>query len=322
MVVSHNSEAVIGRCLQAIVQNVPGAPCLVMDNGSTDGTEAAVSTFGGQVNFVSSSSNDGFGRACNQGAQLAKTPFVAFVNPDCVVEHLDLAELLLFDRGGSVGLLAPAIRDPGKASRHLVKRFPRPWLHAWHHILGPLVPSQLPTPAGLAMRRSRLDWVSGAFFIVSRKEFLDLGGFDPAIFLYYEDTELGRRYRDAGHTVKLLKATNGSHEPGSSSERTGREAQFMTWSILSWLEYLSATTHGSLALRHAKLIRFGYVVIGWALAVASKLLAREPVRRKAAQYEEVSRGLDRAANGLTGINSPPTDPFYRRAAKLLSTCRK
>ncbi len=320
VVVSYNSEAVIGECLEAIERTVPGATCLVMDNGSTDGTEAAVLNCKGNIELISSASNDGFGRACNKGAKLAKTPFVAFVNPDCTVERFDLGEVRQFERDGRVGLLAAAIHDPGKPPEYLVKDFPRPWRHTWQHVLGPLVPSQLPAPPSFKKNRSS-GWVSGAFFVVSRDEFLGLGGFDRAIFLYYEDTELGRRYCDAGLPVRLLELAVGSHEIGLSTDRTGLEGQFMTWSILSWLEYLSATNRETVALRHANLIRSGCAMVSKALEVAARLFPREPIRRKAAQYSQVSCGLDSAAKGSTGIAPPPTDPFYGRAVKLLSTRR-
>lgn len=308
----------IGACIEAVEQAVPGARCLVMDNSSDDGTKGVVSSTTADAQLVSMGSNEGFGRACNVGARLAATPFVAFVNPDCLVEQLDVREIEHIGRSGSVGLLAPAIHDPGRPPEHLVNRDPRSWLHIWRHVLGPLRPNWLPSPPPSTNCCEHLDWVSGAFFVVSRKEFLDVGGFDPAFFLYYEDTELGQRYREAGLTVKPLKSAIGSHQAGLSSDRSSREAQFMTWSILSWLEYL-ATHDENLARRHARSIRASYALLASVLLAAARFLPFGKVDRKAAQYAAVSLGLKRAASGSTGVFPLPREPFYGRAMRALGT---
>jgi GT2 family glycosyltransferase len=50
-------------------------------------------------------------------------------------------------------------------------------------------------------------WVSGVCLLADVRVFRDLGGFDPAYFLYYEDQDLCRAVHAAGHAV--LKSGDG-----------------------------------------------------------------------------------------------------------------
>jgi len=45
---------------------------------------------------------------------------------------------------------------------------------------------------------TEVDWVTGAAMIVRKECFEKVGGFDESFFLYYEDAELCKRFRDEG----------------------------------------------------------------------------------------------------------------------------
>jgi N-acetylglucosaminyl-diphospho-decaprenol L-rhamnosyltransferase len=51
-----------------------------------------------------------------------------------------------------------------------------------------------------------VDWVSGAFFLVRRRTWEEVAGFDPQYFMYLEDVDLCWRARRAGWRV--------GYEPG------------------------------------------------------------------------------------------------------------
>ena len=51
------------------------------------------------------------------------------------------------------------------------------------------------------LRRDTIAWVSGCCLLVRSKVFDMLGGFDPAYFLYQEDTDFCLRARQAGYCI-------------------------------------------------------------------------------------------------------------------------
>jgi GT2 family glycosyltransferase len=62
-----------------------------------------------------------------------------------------------------------------------------------------------------------VDWVSGACMLVRREAFAAAGGFDERYFLYWEDADLCRRLRAAGHHVRYAPAATAIHRVGHSS---------------------------------------------------------------------------------------------------------
>jgi glycosyltransferase involved in cell wall biosynthesis len=79
---SYNREHFLPRALKsAIDQCLPDDELIVVDDGSTDGTERAVEPFRGRVAYIKVK-NGGAGKARNIGVQLSKKPLVAFLDSD------------------------------------------------------------------------------------------------------------------------------------------------------------------------------------------------------------------------------------------------
>src|SRR5205814_1501518 len=124
---------------------------------------------------------------------------------DAVLTSGSLAALVAtLDRDGGVGIVAPVALDAnGNEQVDSYGRFPTLWT--------------------LLTRRNRSprstvepDWVSGVAMLVRRDEFLARGGFDPAFWMYYEDVDLCRRYREAGQRVVRDAAATVVHISGGS----------------------------------------------------------------------------------------------------------
>ncbi len=79
---TYNRADLIGRALSsAVCQIRPGDEILVIDDGSTDGTEDIVRTFGPEVQLIRKK-RIGAGRARNAGVEAARGDLVAFLDSD------------------------------------------------------------------------------------------------------------------------------------------------------------------------------------------------------------------------------------------------
>src|SRR5579871_1741603 len=81
VVVTHESEAEIGGCLDAARR--AGGEIVVVDNASSDGTCAEVSRRG--VRLIANPENRGFAAAVNQGIRSLDTPYALLLNPDAIL---------------------------------------------------------------------------------------------------------------------------------------------------------------------------------------------------------------------------------------------
>jgi GT2 family glycosyltransferase len=96
IVVTYQSGSTIDACLSRLRQAQDVAEIRVIDNGSLDGTLDIVQRHAShdpRVRFVGNPDNPGFAAANNQGVADSHSPWLAFINPDLMVEPDTLAEL-------------------------------------------------------------------------------------------------------------------------------------------------------------------------------------------------------------------------------------
>ncbi|WP_234423701.1 glycosyltransferase family 2 protein [Tateyamaria sp. Alg231-49] len=209
--VSYNSMAV----LPAMLKSVPkGTPVVVVDNASsdTDPLKALTDEYGATLQL--NEGNVGFGPACNQGAAKAETEFLLFLNPDAELQDGALDALLEAaktypDASG----FNPRILDQNGSQSF--KRGSK--IRPNERLKGP-VPS----------KDAEVSVLAGSAIFCRRALFEEIGGFDPAIFMYHEDDDLSLRLREHGplmycHNAKVV------HLSGHGSPRLPQVAAFKAY---------------------------------------------------------------------------------------------
>jgi GT2 family glycosyltransferase len=193
IIVSYNSRAHLEGCLESVCAPLPpGCEVIVVDNASSDGSAEAVEGAFPQVCLLRTAQNLGYGGGNNLGASAAQGEYLAFLNPDTVVEPGWLEALIAALKADPQAGLATSkillLREPGKINT----------CGNDIHISG----LTLCRGAGRAREAypeiEEVNAVSGAAFLIRRALFETLGGFDPAFFMYLEDTDLSLRARLAG----------------------------------------------------------------------------------------------------------------------------
>jgi N-acetylglucosaminyl-diphospho-decaprenol L-rhamnosyltransferase len=228
--VAFESAEVLPEFVSAAAEAMPTAEILIVDNGSTDGGVGLVATHP-QVRVVRSEVNLGFGRACNLGATHARGRLLVFANPDLRLVRCDLTDVI---SGESVGFVAGAVFDEmGRPMPSLCRDRGR--VRSWYlEVLGRLRLPGLPRSRRQVSRRP--GYPNGALCVADAEEFRRVGGFDPRYFLFHEDRDIAKRYREAGLPLQFVRGVAGHHLHGSSSSASWSIAR-QGWSIISWLEY-------------------------------------------------------------------------------------
>ncbi|MBJ6980272.1 glycosyltransferase family 2 protein [Luteimonas sp. MC1895] len=221
IVVSHESAASIDACLVRLRAATGVAEIRVIDNASGDDTLAVVQRHAladPRLRFIANPDNPGFATACNQGAADSQAPWLAFVNPDCLVEADTFPRLLRHAgaAGGHVLLGADLVDEDGVRDGAARRNDP----DFAGMLRGPLRarrgrPLDVAVDEGAALQP--VDAVSGALMLVPRALFERIGGFDAAYRLHAEDLDLCRRARIAGATVAVANDVRVLHLRGVSS---------------------------------------------------------------------------------------------------------
>ncbi len=309
VVVTYNSAAVIEACCRSVRRWLPEAEILVVDNGSSDDTVALCQRLGG-IDVLAAGVNAGFGRACNQGVGAASGTHVLIFNPDVELSSVDAARLEAELALRPFGLKAPVL-EGGSGGGSLKSRWTRDLLH---HALDPVRPRELPALARRPARRTQW-WPAGALLMVERTEFLDLGGFDPRFFLYYEDRDLARRYGAASLPIGEVAALRAQHSRGTSSTGEAASAAIREgWSYLSWIEYLAKWEGPRAAARAVSATGHLRRAVDGALALLERA---GPLAARATRKREQMRRVE--AFVAAEARAKPGDGFYPEARAIIAT---
>jgi GT2 family glycosyltransferase len=205
VIVSHRSRELLQRCLDSLREHPPAVPMkvVVVDNASRDGSPEMVRSEYPDVNLIPSAANLGFAAATNLGAARGQAPYLLALNPDTAVTGgaLDtvLATIESHPEVAVVG--ARLLREDGSLDHASKRSFPTP-LSALGHFTG--IGRRSGAGEKLAGYRApevesgRVDAVNGAFMLIRRDAFAQLGGFDEGYWMYMEDLDLSYRLARAG----------------------------------------------------------------------------------------------------------------------------
>lgn len=247
VIVNWNAGSQLAEAVASIAHYHYGlvSSVIIVDNASTDDSLAQVETLPNlpfQLLIVRNADNRGFGAACNQGAALASSEYLLFLNPDTRLFENSLTVPLAFmqqpnnsgvgicgirlvDEQGNVSTSAasfPTLRVMAGKILGLTKLFPS------------VFPAHLMTSSDLR-ENSSVDQVIGAFFLIRKNVFDRCGGFDERFFVYFEEVDLSLRAKQLGYSSYFLSEVSAFHKGGGCSERV--KAARLFYSLRSRILY-------------------------------------------------------------------------------------
>lgn len=218
VVVTHESASSIDECLMRLRVAHGVHEIRVVDNASTDGTMEIVQRHALQdarLRFIANPDNPGFAVGCNQGARDTQASWLAFVNPDLMVDADTLARLRAHavDATGDTLLGVDLVDENGVRDTAARRRDPR----FAAMLRSPGAASKLGVPVEDGQVLQPVDIISGALMLMPRALFDRIGGFDEGYRLHAEDMDLCRRARQAGAHVAVANGIRVLHLRGVSS---------------------------------------------------------------------------------------------------------
>ena len=233
VIVTYNSQAEIGKCLDAALTT--GADVLVVDNGSQDGTVAKVIARG--VRAVANLDNRGFAAAVNQGFSALRSPYVLLLNPDAVILGGLDAMRQACDLEGAAGAGGCLIDTQNKPQiGFMVRSFPTPAALVLEVlVLNRIWPNN---PVNRRYRavavdyslRTAVEQPAGAFLMVRRAVWEELGGFDEGYYpLWFEDVDFCRRVAARNYVLFYTPEAVAWHTGGHSIASISVQARCFYW---------------------------------------------------------------------------------------------
>ena len=219
IIVNYNSGKYLYNTIRSVYDSYPDTvfEIIVVDNKSSDSSLSAVIRNFPEVHIIELDNNEGFSKANNIGAKIAVGEYLLFLNNDTEIFKSSIDTLLNEIKENPIyGIVSPVLlyedgstqlnygNDPNIISEFVTKYFLQ-------------IIFRLNTKLMAGNIEKNVDWISGACFIITSELYKKLNGFDENFFLYYEDTDLGKRVRAEGFKNHVTSKSKIIHFLGKST---------------------------------------------------------------------------------------------------------
>ncbi|MBU1992224.1 MAG: glycosyltransferase family 2 protein [Patescibacteria group bacterium] len=222
VIVNYNTKYFPRMCLEHLEKSKCGFDfeIIFVDNASHDESleflEKAYKD--GKIKLIKSNKNLGFGGGNNLGAKNAEGKYILIMNPDIFVEPDTLQKMVDYmEKHQDTGVLGPkliyyngTVQDSCRrhmnyltliAKRTFLKKIP-PFKGMYE--------KYVMNDADYTQTRE-VDLLVGACFMIPRKVYEQVGGFDERYFLFMEDFDLCREIHKKGHKIVYFPETQVLH---------------------------------------------------------------------------------------------------------------
>lgn len=219
IIISYNTSRLLDRCLATLIQSLKHVEfvyeIIVVDNHSSDKSIEMVRQNYKSVRLIENQENVGFGKANNQGARLAIGEALLFLNSDIEVLDDAINKLLTFFKNTKQPVIVGGklfntdmTPQPSAGPAYTLKMiFTALFLKGDYTGLTRYSPNTT----------KKVDWIMGACMMMSRRYFLDVGGFDEGIFMYMEEIDFEHRAVQKNATIYFYPDAHFIHVGAGSS---------------------------------------------------------------------------------------------------------
>ncbi len=229
IIVNWNTKDLLIQCLKSIVPTTQRlkTEVLVVDNGSTDGSEEVVKKGFPDVAFIQNDQNLGFAKANNQALRMAKGEYILLLNPDTQVKEGAIEKLLSFlEAHPEAGVAGAQLMNPDGSKQNSIANFPSLATELLNKsLLRWFFPNRFPGKEMNYPEPIEVDSVIGACMMVRREAIEKVGLLDEDYFLFLEETDWCYRMKKAGWKVYHVPQAEIYHLQGKSAERDKKRAK-------------------------------------------------------------------------------------------------
>ena len=227
IIVNYNVHYFLEQCLlsvQAALRGIKGE-IIVVDNVSSDGSCTMVKNNFSDVILIENKENVGFSKANNQGVALAKGEYVLILNPDTVVAEDTFSKIIYqADLQTNLGMLGVQLVDgTGQFLPESKRGIPTPKV-SFNKMFGISNPDKGKYYATHLTKdqSGAIDILVGAFMLMQRAKYNEVGGFDEAYFMYGEDIDLSYKFLKKGYTNYYYAKSQIIHYKGESTAKNAK----------------------------------------------------------------------------------------------------
>lgn len=238
IVINYNTKKMTLECIESVrkfTKNIEYE--IILIENSTDQNEV-LNLNSKDIKSIRNEINVGFGKANNQGVEVAQGKYVLFLNSDTLLVENSLFEMVKWMKDHpKAGAITCKLLYKNRKVQTAGGNFPTLFkVFMWATFLDDIpgisrifgsyhLSADVPISKDMYKYEHQQDWISGAVFLSTTEILKKVGGFDDDIFMYGEDVELSYRIKKAGHQIWYVPATKIIHFGSASS--SGESVNFL-----------------------------------------------------------------------------------------------
>ncbi len=213
-----NGKDLLGTCLDSLMGQTLATNIIVVDNGSTDGSQALIRKSYPTIKLIELDKNYGFAGGVNAGIKAAiqaSADFVALFNNDAVADKDWLHHLVQTAQNSTnTGITTSKIMRTDRKHLDSTGDFYTIWGF-------PFPRGRNELDKGQYDEQTDIFGASGGASLYSVKMLKQIGLFDEDFFAYFEDVDISFRAQLAGWKVQYAPKALVYHEVGATSSKMG-----------------------------------------------------------------------------------------------------
>ncbi len=227
VVVSYKNAAVLNLCLAAIFKNIGqelSIEVIVVDGESGEEVRDLVLDNYPKVKFIPLKENIGFAGALNRGIEEAKGETVLSLNPDVIVQKGAVEALYCYAVSHpEAGLIGPMLLNFNGSRQYSCFSFYTPITVLYRRtflgkiFFGKKSLKKFILRVGTKKPQSILGWLMGSALLARRDNLEKVGLMDERYFMYFEDVDWCRRFREAKLDIVYLPEAKMFHYHSKTS---------------------------------------------------------------------------------------------------------
>ena len=196
IIVNYNVTQLLRNCLLSLQKYIKDVDyeVIVIDNASTDTSWKDLIPEFPNIHFISSDINGGFSKANNKAIKTAKGEYVLLLNPDTELEGFYIKELLDFsDSKVKFGCLGVKMHDAEGNFLPESKRSVPDMFNSFEKLFTNLKKNNSKSYYRNDIGEdaiAEVEVITGAFLLIKRAVYEEIGGLDESYFMYGEDIDL------------------------------------------------------------------------------------------------------------------------------------
>jgi GT2 family glycosyltransferase len=230
IILNYNVRYFLEQCVFSVQKALEGidGEIIVIDNASSDDSCEMMKTKFPHIKLIENEANLGFPKGNNIGVAQAKGEYICILNPDTVVAEDTFTSILnsqLPTSNSQLGIIGCKLIDgAGNFLPESKRGVPTPWV-AFTKIFGLYKISNYfgkYYAQHLSENESgKVDILVGAFMVMKRELYIEVGGFDENCFMYSDDIDLSYLVLKTGKSNYYFHETSVIHYKGESTVRDG-----------------------------------------------------------------------------------------------------